>query len=208
VSAPKYFNDPEPGRVAVFLQGVHADVLDWCAGRSWVWRLPVLVWLGYVGVRQFLDNEYSVRCLFGGINLGIHEGGHLLTGSMGQFVCSAAGSFLQCFVPVASMFMFLRQRDYFGIAVCFGWLATNLVGVGVYMSDARAMALPLVTVGGGGGNIEQMHDWHYLFARMGLLRSCETIGALTRALGHLSLLVCLVGGGWLLWQMFKHPKPA
>jgi len=35
--------------------------------------------------------------------------------------------------------MFFRQRDYFAIAFCLGWLSTNLVGVGFYMADANAM---------------------------------------------------------------------
>jgi len=194
--------------VALFLERLHADALFWCAGRNWVLRLLLLLWLAYLGARQFLDSDYSVQCLFGAINLGIHEGGHLLTSSFGQFTCSAAGSFLQCAVPVLSMFVFLKQRDYFGIVVCFGWLATNLVQVGVYMSDAEKLALPLVTVGAGTGNIATMHDWHYLFGRMGLLRSCELLGAATRLLGHLSMLACMAGGGWLLWQMFRHPKAA
>jgi hypothetical protein len=42
------------------------------------------------------------------------------------------------------------------------------------MSDAEKLALPLVTVGAGTGNIATMHDWHYLFGRMGLLRSCDS----------------------------------
>ncbi len=114
---------------------------------------------------------------------------------------SAGGSLLQCLAPIISVFVFLRQRDYFGIAVCFGWLATNLVQVGVYMSDAQRMTLPLVSFGGVGGDIEQLHDWHYLFGEMGLLSLSETVGSLTRALGRLPMLICLAGGAWLLWQM-------
>jgi len=36
----------------------------------------------------------------------------------------------------------------------------------------------------------------------------ELIGAATRLLGHLSMLDCMAGGGWLLWQMFRHPNSA
>jgi len=206
VARPRHFKEPGPGPAGVLLERARTAVLDWYAGRNWFWRSLLLLWLGYLGVRQFLDADYSMACLFGGINLGIHEGGHLLSSGFGQFICSAMGSGLQLFVPTISMLVFLKQRDYFGIAVCFGWLSTNLLQVGVYMGDARKMALPLVTVGGGGGSIEKMHDWHYLFARMGLLSSCETIGAATRLLGHLSMLACLGGGAWLLWQMFTHQK--
>ncbi len=187
--------------MSTFLAGIRADILDWCKGRSWLPRLLLLLWLGYVGVRQFLAPEYAAQCLFGAINLGIHEAGHLLTRGLGQFLSSAGGSFLQCLAPIISAFVFLRQRDYFGIAVSFGWLATNLVQVGVYMSDAQQMALPLVTIGDTGGDIEQLHDWHYLFGELGLLSSSEAIGSVTRALGHLSMLICLAGGAWLVRQI-------
>lgn len=204
---PQYFKKQEPSARDVFVSSWRAHLVSWCAGRHWAWRLVLLLWLGYVGTRQFLDSDYSMACLFGGINLGIHELGHLLTRGCGDFICTLAGSGLQILVPVIAMIVFLRQRDYFGIAVCFGWLSTNLVQVGVYMSDAQRMELPLVTVGTASGAIERMHDWHYLFGRMGLLSSCETIGAATRLLGHSAMLFCLASGAWLLWQMFTHPQP-
>jgi hypothetical protein len=75
------------------------------------------------------------------------------------------------------------------------------------MADAKALALPLVTVGGGAGSIEKLHDWRYLFGRLGLLNQCEAIGAMTRFAGHVAMLACLAFGAWLLWQMFKQPKP-
>ncbi|HEY3320430.1 MAG TPA: hypothetical protein VGP72_08185 [Planctomycetota bacterium] len=207
MATPKYFKDPQPGVMSALVERTHADILDWCAGRHWPLRALLLSWLAYVGVRQFWDPMYAGQNLFAAINLGIHEGGHLLTGGMGKFICAAAGSFLQCAVPVISVFVFLKQRDYFGISVCFGWLSINFVSVGVYMADAQKMALPLVTVGGGSGHIEEIHDWHFLFGRMGLLNMCEEIGGLTRFLGHVSMLACMIAGGWLLWKMATLPKP-
>jgi hypothetical protein len=97
------------------------------------------------------------------------------------------------------MIVFLRQRDYFAISVCFVWLGVNLYSVGVYMADALRQQLPLVTVGQGHDNIT--HDWAYLFGRMGCLRSAEGIGWLTRRLGDVAMLTGLGGGLWLMWQM-------
>ena len=179
-----------------------ADISEWCTGRSWAVRLPLWLFFAYVGARQFADNMYP--SLFGGINLGIHEGGHLLFRAFGEFLCIAGGTILQLAAPLISMFVFLKQRDYFGIAICFGWLSTNLINVGVYMSDALDMALPLVTVGDNGGLVT--HDWRYLFTKLGLLSQCRTVGWLTIQLGNLSMLVCLAGAAWLMWKMFAAPK--
>src|ERR1700759_3108015 len=157
------------------------DIPDWCRGRWWPVRIPLLLYFAYMGACQFADPHYA--SLFGGINLGIHEGGHLLFRSGGQFLYVAGGTILQLFAPLASMIMFFRQRDYFAIAICFGWLSTNLAGVGVYMADAEKMILPLVTVG---DSPIVTHDWRFLFTKLGLLSQCETIGGMTRWLAHLS----------------------
>jgi hypothetical protein len=129
----------------------------------------------------------------------------LLFRSLGQFICVAGGTFLQLFAPIASMVMFLKQRDYFAIAICFGWLSTNIMGVSVYMADAEEMVLPLVTVGNHNGIVT--HDWRFLLSKFGLMSHCEELGWLTRQAGNLSMLVCLGLGGWLLWQMYKLPPP-
>lgn len=176
------------------------EMRDWCAGRSWLVRVPLLLYLAYIFVRQIENSEYS--SLFGALNLGIHEGGHLLFRSGGQFLHIAGGTFLQLLAPAASMVMFYRQRDYFAIAVCLGWLSTNFVNIGVYMADAEKMELPLVTVGDAAFVI---HDWRFLLSKFGLLRQCEALGGLTRLAGHL----CMAGGLalaiWLLLQMYRRP---
>ena len=171
------------------LQRFYDDVVDWCKEKSWPLRVPVLLFMAYIGARHFLDPAYW--SIFGAINLGIHEGGHLLFRSGGEFICVAGGTVLQLAAPCAAMIVFLKQRDYFGIAFCFGWLDTNLMSIGVYMSDAEKMELPLVTVGGGD---EVIHDWRYLFTKLGLLSHCTEIGWLTIQLGNLAMAVCL--GSW------------
>lgn len=180
---------------------VHADILDWCKGRSWGLRVPLWLFMGYVGLNQFWDPKYAFESLFAGINLGIHEGGHLLFRGCGEFIGVSGGTFLQLAAPTGSMFMFLKQRDYFAIAVCFGWLSTNLMATAVYMADAELMNLPLVTVGGGGGEV--IHDWRYLFSHLGLLSGCTQIGWMTRQAANICMLVCMVGGALLMWTMHQ-----
>lgn len=178
------------------------DAREWCNGRMWFVRLPLWLYLAYVGVNQFLE-PVSYCSLFGGINLGIHEGGHLLFRFVGEFICVAGGTLAQLAAPLIAMFIFFKQRDYFGISVGLGWLSTNLVNVGVYMADARDMILPLVTVGGGGENQVVGHDWHYLFTKLGLLEQDKTIGLLTRGAGSVVMLAALAMGAWLMWEMFR-----
>jgi hypothetical protein len=180
-----------------------ADMRDWCKGRSWFIRLPIWLYLAYIGVHQFQE-PVTYFSLFAGINLGIHEGGHILFRPFGDFLHVAGGTIAQLGAPIISMVILLQQRDYFGITFCFGWLSTNLIAVGVYMADARAMALPLVSAeGGGADNPVIIHDWNWLFGQLGLLGDDETIGLLTRGLGSASMLIALLGGAWIMWEMFR-----
>lgn len=195
---PLFPSEPEPG----LLDGRVADMRDWCNGRMWFLRVPLWLYLAYVGYHQFLNPIYY-NSLFGGINLGIHEGGHLLFRIFGQFICVAGGTVAQLSAPIISMWLFLKQRDYFGIAVCLGWLSTNLIGVGVYMADAQDMQLPLVTVGGGSENQIVGHDWRYLFTKLNLLEQDKSIGLLTRGLGSITMLVALLFGAWLIYEMYS-----
>ncbi len=167
----------------------------------WLPRVFLLAYFAWVGAQQLMDAKYW--SLFNNLNLPIHEGGHLLFRFAGRFIHVLGGTLLQLLAPLASMIMFYRQRDYFAIAVCFGWLSTNFLNIGVYMSDAIPMVLPLVTVGHSGGI--STHDWRYLFTSLGLLSSSAEIGMLVRLLGHLTMLGCLAFGVWLLVQMYKNP---
>jgi hypothetical protein len=173
-----------------------AQARAWAAGRNWLVRAPLLLWLAWIGVRQFGSAEYA--SLLGALNLGIHEAGHMVFRPFGEGITIAGGSLLQCLAPAAAIFMFVRQPDWFGAAFCLGWLSTNLHSVGTYMSDAEAMRLPLVTV----GSAESVtHDWRFLFERFGVLHRCETIGALTHGLAHVTMAASLAAGAWLLWRM-------
>jgi len=189
--------DPPAG----ILARLRDDAATWCAGRSWLVRLPLLAWFAYILVRHWADPMY--QSLFKPLNLGIHEWGHPLFAFLGSFMTAAGGTLLQCLAPVFSAAMFVRQRDYFAIAVCFAWLSTSFFDVATYAGDARAMQLPLVTPGGGGGFIEDMHDWHNMLGRMGMLAWDGTIALLFRVAGSVSMLAALAGGVWLCWRMFR-----
>jgi hypothetical protein len=48
---------------------------EWCAGRWWYWRLPLFLLLAAQATRPL--REQGVPHIFGGINFGAHEFGHL-----------------------------------------------------------------------------------------------------------------------------------
>lgn len=194
------------GQASVFEQSLsrvgqwHVEMREWCAGKWWLPRLVMLVWFGYLWLRMMKDPNYPV--IFDALNLGIHELGHYVFMPFGEFMMFLGGSMTQCLVPFFSVPMFYRQRDWFAMAFCFGWLSTNLYSVAMYIGDARAQVLPLVTPGGG----EPQHDWAFLLGKLGWLQQDQVLAWMTRALGFSSMLLFLLVGGYQLWLMFFLPK--
>lgn len=168
----------------------------WSAGKAWWWRLPLLLWFGYILVLHIKDPRYT--SILGSLNLGIHELGHLLFGWAGQTASLLGGTFTQLAAPFLGIWNFLRQDDYFACSLCLGWLSTNLFNVSGYIADARTMELPLVAPFGVASVI---HDWNFLLEKFGLLSYDHAIAGAVWFLAILSMLGCLIAGGWLLWQM-------
>ncbi len=184
----------------------HAERLEaehWCRERSGAPRILLLLWLAAILVYLWRDpaigGVFDWPNLFSGINLGIHELGHVLFGPLGMFLGVLGGSLTQCLAPVAGMVTLYRQSDYFGLAVCGGWLSTNFFGVAKYMADAELMALPLVSPFSG----HPLHDWNYLFRQLGWLDACEELGFAMQIAGTLIMFVSIGFGGWLVAKMMR-----
>jgi hypothetical protein len=188
---------PEIKKMEFFID-FRNDAIEWCRGKNWLARLPFLLWFSYVLARHLSDPLYS--SILGGLNLGIHELGHVIFGFLGQFMGVAGGTVFQLFVPIFAAWNFYRQNDFFSIALSFGWLSTNLFSIATYAADARALELPLVTPFGGGEGV--VHDWEYLLSTMNILQYDYLVGGIFRVLAVISMLICFSGGAWLLWQMF------
>ncbi len=182
------------------ITALKAEVTQWTEGRLWWWRGLSLAWLVYIAVRHLSDPLYT--SLFGGLDLGIHEGGHLLFSWAPKFIMVLAGSFTQCAAPLIAAWLFLRQPDYFAVPVCGAWFADNLYSVAAYVSDARAMELPLVSVGGG----QTEHDWNYILGSLGLLRWDTFFGGAIRLLALVIMALSLAAGAWILWTMARSSK--
>lgn len=187
-----------------FLMQLRDEALSWCYGKNgWV-RLPLLLgFVFYVGKTFACPTSCSI---FSPINLAFHEAGHLLFGYGGTFWGILGGTLLECLMPFFLALHFYKQREFFGISLCFGWLATVFWGVATYAGDARAMALPLVTLFGNEPSVA--HDWNYLLDKAGLLPYDFAVAFLFRAVSIGSLGLCLVTGFWLIRYMIAQQGAA
>ncbi|HAK59750.1 MAG TPA: hypothetical protein DCO77_05120 [Nitrospiraceae bacterium] len=123
-----------------------------------------------VTVYRFLDR----------VDLVSHEAGHLLFRWFGEFLMVLGGTLGQLIVPAGITLYFYTRREFYSSAVTLLWVGQNLFNISIYVKDAQAMALPLVTVGGGR---DAIHDWNYLLRTVGLLRWDQTMGSLVNGLG-------------------------
>ena len=178
------------------VENMLAEASAWSRGKNWLVRLPLLVYFAYVLFRQLADPVYS--SVLGAINLGIHELGHLVFMFAGETIGIAGGTILQLAVPVFAVFNFYRQKEFFGMALSFGWISTNLFYIATYVADARRLELPMVSPFGGDTVI---HDWEYLLGKMHVLQYDTAIAAGIRVAAVGVMLACFVSGGWLLWKM-------
>ncbi|MDP3542078.1 MAG: hypothetical protein Q8T11_06360 [Elusimicrobiota bacterium] len=111
-----------------------------------------------------------------GVDLGVHETGHLLFGLLGNhFLTVAGGTLLQLIMPLAFVADFRRRGLKRSADVCVAWVGQNFLHIGRYAADARAQELPLV----GGG----VHDWTYLLEVTGLLTRDVEVGRFLDSVG-------------------------
>jgi hypothetical protein len=186
-----------PGESRSWLRRKRDGAAAWAAGRLWAPRALLLAYLAYAGYRHLTDSEYTG--IFSGLTLAIHELGHVLFGFFGEWLAVAGGSITQLAAPIAAALVLYRQRDYFGVAVGGAWLSMSLSNLAVYVADARAEALPLVSLGGG----DVVHDWNYLLDSVHLLTRDAQIAGLVRAAAFVLLAASLWLGAWLCVVMAR-----
>jgi hypothetical protein len=124
----------------------------------------------------------------------IHEGGHLLFRFFGEFISVAGGTFLQLAVPLMLATYFFFQRQAQGVAFCLFFMFEQFLPIATYMADARAQELPLLTIGDGD---DVIHDWNYLFGKLGLLQHDTQIAGTVRIAGWLGMLGVFA---WFVWR--------
>jgi hypothetical protein len=164
--------------------------------RSWRWqcRLPLLLWLAWTGWRYLADPDYW--SIFSGIIFGSHEFGHLFFGFAGEFMTVAGGSLMQLLVPIGAIVLLVARRDYFGASCAGCWLSFSLSNLAVYVGDAVAQELPLVSFSPDGGG----HDWFYLLDHFGALGYDLKLAMMVRRASFLVLAASFFWGAWICLQ--------
>ena len=184
-------------RLLEALADLRDDAAAYCEGKL-VWLRGVLLgYLVYAGLRHLADPLY--RSWFGGITLVVHELGHLLFELFGRVPMILGGSITQLAVPVlAGAHLLLRQRDYFGLAVCGAWLGFSEWDLATYVADALREELPLV-----GFSDDPQHDWATLLTEWHVLNHADRFATALRVLAFGTWLSAVLFGGWLCWRMLR-----
>ena len=158
-------------------------------------RAPVLLWMAWILVHYWSAPWYST--LFHGIDLVIHEVGHILFAPLGEFMGFAGGTLAQLLAPIGAGIAFYRQRDWFAVAIAGCWLGINCFEIVEYAGDALARQLPLVSP----TSAEPEHDWTFMLARLGVLHHTDAVAAGWQWAGRVVMSAGIGFGAWVLWLM-------
>jgi hypothetical protein len=131
----------------------------------------------------------------------VHEGGHIIFGWFGEFISVAGGTFLQLAAPAMLAIYFVFRRQPQGVTFCMFFFFEQFGPIATYMADARAQELPLLTVGSGD---DVIHDWNYLFGKLGVLAHDTQIASTMRVIGWLGMLGIVA---WFVWRGLNQTAP-
>ena len=186
---------------------------------SWTGRLPFLealeepwepvpkaalaAWLIFYSLFLYqAARGHGLLLLMDGVFVPIHEGGHLLFRMGGEFLMVAGGTILQLLAPFLLASYFILHRQAQGVAFCLFFMFEQLLPIATYMADARAQDLPLLSLGSGENVI---HDWNYLFGKLGVLEHDIQIAGFVRFIGWMGMIAMVV---WLLWRGLNDVAPS
>jgi hypothetical protein len=175
---------------------------DWVQPWRRPWRgieLPALLgWLlFYAAFLLYAFQKHGDFLFIDSANLIVHEGGHLLFGWLGPGIGLWGGTLLQWLVPALLAVYFLAERQTSAFAFCAFFFFENWLYTATYMADARAMVLPLVTVG---DPDFAEHDWHTIFSGLGVLQYDTTIASVVRLCGWTGMLSVVI---WLAVRVLQ-----
>jgi hypothetical protein len=160
------------------------------ANPRFVQILRVLLIAVYVVLLVSYIRDKNFVWFMDNFNLLIHEGGHVFFGYFGETIGVMGGTLFQILIPIFTVFVFIKQNDYFSISFSLFWIGTNMFNIARYVGDAQVQLLPLVHMGSG----DPIHDWYYLLSHFGLLQQSAAIANAVYAAGY-TLLLCAIGIG-------------
>jgi hypothetical protein len=132
--------------------------------------------------------------LIDGVNLLIHEAGHLFFRPLGEFMMIAGGSLFQVMMPAIFVGYFVWQKNYYSAAMVLFWVGESILNVSVYAGDSLALQLPLL------GGQDSIHDWNYMLGHLGMLKSTPKIAGFLRITGTVVIVLAFV---WAIKSALK-----
>jgi len=135
----------------------------------------------------FFDDMQVMNTFLHGFLLAIHEAGHFLT-PFGRFFAILGGTLWQIFIPLTFVLYFALTRQFYSAAVVLFLVSFSFIDAAVYVGDAKARALPLITLDPG------THDWWNLLNLLGILEYDKLLASLFYLQGWLFFaLACYFG---------------
>lgn len=185
--------------MALHALGTRLD--DYLAGKSWYWY--VLPWLfGLYLFTQLLDFELGGEAgsffvlVMQSVNFFLHEMAHLVAVFLPDIMTAAAGSGSELLLGLGLIIGGFLGRTYFASLFGFLWFMLATQSTADYMADAASQNLPLVSFGGG----DPIHDWNFIFQKLGLLEHSELIANMVRFSG---IIAGLFGLGFALYLIVR-----
>lgn len=125
--------------------------------------------------------------LIDGVNLVIHEAGHLIFRPFGEFMMIAGGSLFQVIMPALFVGYFAYHRKFYSASLVLFWVGESILNVSVYAGDSLALQLPLL------GGQDSIHDWNYMLSSLNLLPATAKVAGAIRALGTIAIVMAIFG---------------
>lgn len=118
-----------------------------------------------------------------GVDLIMHEAGHVILLPLGHFMHMIGGGLFQLIVPSAFVVHFYRNKNQYSAALVLYWVGQNFLNISVYAGDAIRMKLPLL------GGSDSIHDWNFLLITLGMLEYTPWVAGILRAMGTVAIIL-------------------
>jgi hypothetical protein len=184
------------------------QVGEYARGKTWYWYVPVWLFGLYLFVNLLgydPDQPMPLPITIGqSFDFLLHEMAHIVTAFLPAILTAAAGSLSEILLGTVLVAAAFKTRSYMTSLICCLWFMLACQSAGVYMADARAQKLELVSLGAMlSGSDEATHDWHFVFGQLHILNFDTFIGNSVRSVGIVVGLFGLAFTAWVIYLMWQ-----
>lgn len=177
-------------------------MLDKSSNYPIFFTAPILWYFWYTFYNHLINERYMSAV--DRVDFFIHEFGHIFFSFFwNEFLTIAGWTLLQLIIPILLLIMFFRQKDYFAIALSFGWIWTNFFYIAMYSSDAIKLNLPLVNMWFWS---EIVHDWNYMFHELWVILYTDLISDIFYYTAVTFFIICFAYSFILIVNRFREWK--